>query len=202
MTMPGQQQLDLIDRTLDNLRFIDRYKGEPDVWEVTQIINSFLSVIAHPKDQLFSLSQIRYVLLTDPVVRESGLPTIEISSGYDSEEPRTLGRLLTLLRNGIAHGNIDLLNEAELLARRPDKPRCPGLPRDDIAGIEIWNQDRDRRTWGTVLTILEMRQCLEAIAVLAQRSEYARTRANRKLGGRKEDSPEARELLANRSLSR
>lgn len=202
MTMPSQQQRDLIERTLDNLRFLERHQDEVGVWEVTQIVNSFLCVIAHPKEQLFNSREVRWLSLGDAVVVASGMPRMPSSSGYDTEEPRTFGRLITLLRNGVAHGNIELLNEAELIARRPETKRSSNVARDDVAGMEIWNELNGSRTWGTVLTLGEMRQCLESIAVLARNPTLGTDSAGRKLGGRKEDSPEGRELLAGRPLSR
>ena len=66
MTLPryhDQPVLLLIDRTLQNLKFIDRHKRLDGPFEVTRLINSFLAVIAHPWDQLLDQNKLKQVKL-------------------------------------------------------------------------------------------------------------------------------------------
>lgn len=187
MTSPEQQDIDLIRRTLDNLDFIEQYKERNGPWEVTQTVNSFLSIIAHPRERLLDPEAIKWLTLTDSKVTCAGLPSFASSWKYDSEQPRTLAQLLRLLRNGIAHGNVDLLDRRELETLRPDAKFNAPLNYDDVAGIEIWNADNGKnRTWGTVLTVEELGQALRGFATLALDEDLRRREQPEKKGGRKE----------------
>lgn len=186
MTSPEQQDIDLIRRTLDNLKYIEEHKGRNGPWEVTQTVNSFLSIIAHPRERLLDPEAIKWLTLTDSKVTSAGLPSFASSWEYDSEEPRTLAQLLRLLRNGIAHGNVDLLDGRELEVLRPEAEIDAKLTHVDVAGIEIWNADNGKnRTWGTVLTVEELDQALRGFAKLALDRDLRKQEQPEKKGGRK-----------------
>jgi hypothetical protein len=48
MGMPTQPVLDVMRRTMANLKFIENHSGPNGPYEVTQLINSFLGGLAHP----------------------------------------------------------------------------------------------------------------------------------------------------------
>lgn len=202
MTSPERQDVDLIRRTLDNLQFIEQHKQRNGPWEVTQTVNSFLSIIAHPRERLLDPEAIKWLTLADPKVTSAGLPSFASSWEYDSEQPRTLAQLLRLLRNGIAHGNVDLLNRRELAALRPEAKFDAMLNHDDVAGIEVWNADNGKnRTWGTVLTVEELGQALRGFATLALDEDLRKPEQPEKKGGRK-DLPTLRSQRPSRGSTR
>ncbi len=139
--MPHEPVRDLMRRTMRNLEFIESHRSDTGPFEVTQLINSFLGAMAHPwetlKDELDS------ILITDGMPK--GWP--EIRRGQASDEcPASLGDLIRLLRNGIAHGNIQFL---------PDATR-------QISALHIENKNQQgRRTWGCILTPKEMKLFLQ-----------------------------------------
>jgi hypothetical protein len=206
MATPGHQELELMRNTLSNLRYIECDQGAQrckQVFEVTQLINSFLGILAHPWEKLFDPGQLAIIELDTSQYRSLGFPTIQSSwPEGDTDSPSNLAELLRLLRNGIAHGNIDLWSKFDLKLRF-DKEPVSDIGQDEIAGAEIWNSDHVRetknwpgpigrqhyrepfRTWGTVLTIDEMRSCLDALIELSNRSEYVRTSALKRNGGKR-----------------
>ncbi len=216
MSLVEQQHIDVVVRTLKNLTFLYSYtkpgikrpnfglldndgsetdtqidkvlsRADDDrVWEVTQIINSFLGIVAHPRERLLDAKKIKWMSLTDPKVLKAGVPTMTSSWEFDSEQPRTLAQLLRLLRNGIAHGNIELLGVRELAMYRADFKPDPGFDPTEIAGIEIWNSDNNQnRTWGTVLTVDELAAALNGFALLALDEDLHSPNQAPKNGGRK-----------------
>lgn len=211
-----QQHIDLVKRTLDNLNFIYQFTGDEipkrtfgsidsesgltpspityshsqssanKVWEVTQIINSFLGIVAHPRERLLDRSKIKWITLNDQRVVSLGLPEIKSSWEFDSEEPRTISQLLRLLRNGIAHGNIELYGIQDLKKYGKDVPGNSSIDPQEIAGIEIWNEDNSNsRTWGTILTIDELARTLNAFALLALDESWHEKPQKERNGGRK-----------------
>jgi hypothetical protein len=185
VTAPEHQDLALIERTLKNLNIIECQKHREGPFEVTQTINSFLSIIAHPRERLLDPEKINWMLLSDPKVVAASIPEMKSSWEYDQEEPRTLGHLLRLLRNGIAHGNVDVLDLRDVSRLRDDYEMPKNIAEDDIAGIEIWNSHQGRRTWGTVLTVEQMSQALRGFAALALDRELRSSPQRPKTGGRK-----------------
>lgn len=178
----------LMDRTLYNLSVIDRQKTQDGPYEVTQVILSFLTVIAFPREQFLETKKLKWILLDEDIVTQQfEFPSMESSSEFDTERPNTLDHLTRLLRNATAHGNIEILDKPTLLQRRPSAEAL--IPANslesDIAGIEIWNEDSgDRRTWGTILTEQEMRQLLRAMSLLARDDRFRKKPDENINGGR------------------
>jgi hypothetical protein len=206
MTAPGQQERDLMERTRKNLDYIlkDKVAQELDkVFEVTQLVNSFLGILTHPWEKLFDADALAELELDSEEYSKLGFPSIKASWSQDTEHPRNLAHLLRLMRNGIAHGNIDLLNREDLKRQFGKEPRKTLVKRDEIAGAEIWNNKEvkdtkdwpqpagktfykeEYRSWGTVLTIDEMRECLNALHHLAENRAYLRGSSLRRDGGRR-----------------
>jgi len=141
MGTPTQPVLDIMRRTMLNLEFIEVHADPAGPYEVTQLINSFLGALAHPfeamRTELMSLSLAETTTL--------GWPSITKEKPTDNELT-CLGDLIRLMRNGLAHGNVEFLDGGD----------------GQISSLRIWNIDpRTRtRTWGTVLSIDALRLLL------------------------------------------
>ncbi|WP_292053629.1 HEPN family nuclease [Mesorhizobium sp.] len=133
-----------------NLAFVEAHAGPVGPYEVTQLINTFLGALAHPfeamRDDLMGLG------LADAAAM--GWPTINKERPSDSD-PASLGDLIRLMRNGMAHGNIDLLSDG----------------RGQIHALRVWNtQPRTQaRTWGAVVPVAEIRRFLRLFVELIER---------------------------------
>ena len=144
--MPWEPTRDIMRRTMVNLEFIERHATERDgPYEVTQLINSFMGALAHPWETY------RSELSSMPLSLAESWPSLSKEQPGDVE-PESLGDALRLLRNGIAHGNIQFL---------------PGQ-NGAIQSLRIWNMDRGRRTWGTIISVADLRRFLKEFAALAE----------------------------------
>lgn len=147
MTMPSDPLRDVMLRTMANLAYIEQHAGPDGPFEVTQLINSFLGALAHPwethKQEFGALS------LAD--AHRMAWPSIAKEMPSDAD-PSSLGDLLRLMRNALAHGNITLI---------------PG-PSGDIEGLRLWNSNHGRRTWGAFVSVQDMRAVLTRFVALAE----------------------------------
>jgi len=142
---------DLMIRTMAILETIDtlRRQGQRDVYEVTQLVNSFLGALAHPSEQWEEAFQKR----TGRAERFAGWPTLSTDDERDDELAHP-GEALKKLRNAMAHGNVKFLSDAE----------------GDIAKVRLWNLTPDGYwDWGTTLTVRELREILERVVAIATR---------------------------------
>ena len=137
-------------RSMANLAFVEARAGPEGPYEVTQLINTFLGALAHPfeamRDDLMSLSFAEAAAL--------GWPKIDRERPTDSE-PESLGALIRLLRNGLAHGNLEFLSDGH----------------GQIGAVRIWNTDprkRGARTWGAVIKVDDMRRLLSLFVELVE----------------------------------
>jgi len=147
--MPGESVPELMRRTMFNLHFIQEKRGPTGPYEVTQLINSFLGALAHPWERYGE--RLKHISLRD--AEAEGWPRLEKVYKTD-KEPKNLGDLIRLIRNGVAHGNIIF---------HPD-------PGGEIRSLHIWNVDprENKRTWGSVLTIEQMRTFLDKFVETAE----------------------------------
>lgn len=156
--MPHVPMLDMMRRTMSNLAFIEGHAAKDGPFEVTQLINSFLGALAHPwenlKDDLpnISLAEARTV----------GWPIPEQQGGR-GPSPQSLGEVLRLLRNGIAHGNLSFLPDGH----------------GQIQAIRIENYDRRRLTWRAVISVQDMRAFLRQFVVLVEDIDQEASQAKR-----------------------
>jgi hypothetical protein len=130
-----------------NLKFIEDRKTKNGPYEVTQLINSFLGALAHPWE-IFK-EELKSVSLAE--AESQGWPII-IKEYQQDNNPKNLGDLLRLIRNGLAHGNIEFIPDSN----------------NEIRSIRIWNHERGERTWGANITVQEMRRFLDLFVDLAQ----------------------------------
>jgi hypothetical protein len=147
MGMPQVPVRDIMRRTIQNLEFIERHAGADGPYEVTQLLNSFLGALAHPWEAYRDdLATVRL-----EAAHEAGWPRI-VKELTSDREPDSLGDLVGLMRNAVAHGNIALLPSAA----------------SDIRALRLWNINRGRRTWGTIITVADMRAFLVCFVALAE----------------------------------
>jgi hypothetical protein len=144
--LPYEPLRDVMRRTINNLEFVEQSATTTGPFEVTQLINSFIGALAHPWEQL------KAELNDMPLSDAAGWPTIRKELPSDAD-PDSIGELVRLLRNAIAHGNMEFM---------------PGK-QGDIKALRIWNKNKSgRRTWGTILTVTNMRLFLLRFVALAE----------------------------------
>ncbi len=168
--------LAIFDRTLVNWRYIESQQDEAYVFEFTAMVGALLGVLVHPWDRILSESKLVEVALGEPKAIELGFPQCRSSRPYSddpthapdpSADPRNAAQLLRLLRNGIAHGNIELLDVTGL-QRTAGQPVFPLPKTNDIVGIEIWNcpDGSENRSWGTALTERDLRDLIRGMEAI------------------------------------
>ncbi len=166
-----QPVLLLMYRTIHNLEFIDRHKSHGGPFEVTQLINSFLAVVAHPWDRLLDQRKLEQIKLESRQFRECGFPVFP-SLPVEGNPTRVddAYHLLRVLRNGMAHGNMELLDR-KTLRRMVQTGPLPRVREDEIAGIKLWNRASDTApiTWCTALSIYDLQQTLTAMMRLCEK---------------------------------
>jgi hypothetical protein len=146
--MPHEPVRDVMRRTMQNLYFVEAHKGPDGPFEVTQLVNSFLGALAHPwetyQTELSSMPLNQAVALGWPQIAKERLR---------GRDPKSLGDLVRLMRNAIAHGNIEFL---------------PGTA-GDVRALRIWNIDSSGRwTWGASVSVGDMRIFLARFVDLAE----------------------------------
>ena len=149
--MPKDRIRDPMRNTMTNLRFVEEHAESDGLYEVTQLINSFLAALAHPweeyKDQLNEMS-------IQEAVKE-GWPKLKKERASD-KNPKNLGDLIKLVRNGFAHGNIEFRSDGG----------------NEITHLRFWNIDPyakpKKRTWGTIASVEDMRLFLFKFVELAE----------------------------------
>ncbi len=156
--MPGESLPDLMRRTMFNQRFIKEKRGPTGPYEVIQLINSFLGALAHPWEKC------KRELAVIPLASayEKGWPRV-VPLGPSDEDPATLGDLIRLMRNGIAHGNNEFAADAN----------------GEMGLIRIWNVHprSRRRTCEAILTVREMEAFLHKFVEQAEALRSADWRA-------------------------
>lgn len=161
-----QPTLLLLNRTLTNLDFVERHKHHDGPFEVTQLLNSFAGVLAHPWDSLLDKNSLEkkksneFYAFGFPELKRLPTPVNQIVIPNLYEYLRTL-------RNGMAHGNFELLDRKQLREYGSDIP-LPNVKESEIAGIKIWNvANRDlpdeKVTWCAVASIRDLKLILHTM---------------------------------------
>lgn len=150
MGMPTEPLLDIMRRSMANLDFVEAHAGPDGPYEVTQLINTFLGALAHPFEAM--RDDLMVLPLSDAAVL--GWPMINKERPSDAE-PSSLGDLIRLMRNGMAHGNLDYLSDGK----------------GQIHALRVWNTHprTGARTWGAVFSIADMRRFLRLFVELIER---------------------------------
>ena len=135
---------DFAARTRKNLEFIEQQAGKPDmeVYEVTQLVNSMLGLLVFPKESYCGL--IPETPLAELVPK--GWPPVQatpwIQASPDYRPCLNLRQLVTTLRNGIAHYNIEFIADEQTY---------------QITGLRIWNHYKGKKTWEAELSLTDLK---------------------------------------------
>lgn len=148
--IPQEPIRDIMRRSMANLEFIERHATVAGPFKTTQLLNTFLGALAHPWEMFRDHDALRVDLAA---AEADGWPSIRKQLPSD-RDPRNLNDLVRMLRNGIAHGNIEFL------------PAGDGT----IGALKIWNcPPRQRRDWGAIISVRDMRALLTKFHLLAER---------------------------------
>lgn len=132
-------------RTKRNLEFIESRKNEdiskPDVYEVTQLVNSLLGLIVFPREEY--MSRLPETPLAELVDQGWAVPRVV----GDYPQVNTLRKLIDYIRHAISHFNIEFITNAER----------------EITGIVLWNREYKggkpgKIIWKAELSIEELRK--------------------------------------------
>lgn len=128
-------------RTIRNLQFIEAHATLKGPYDTTQLINSFLGAFVHVKERFDK----RIPKVAFP---PSGWPNIQTNAPH--AHPHNLRQFVRLVRNGISHGNVEILGGKK------------------IEGIRIWNTPTGSlaRNWEADISEGELRQLLFAFVKL------------------------------------
>ncbi len=150
MGMPTEPLSDIMRRSMANLAFIESHASPPGPYKVTQLVNTFLGALAHPFEAM------RNDLMALPLgdAARHRWPTV-VRERLDDTEPSSLRDLIRCMRNALAHRNIEFLSDG----------------RGEVSFVRLRNtQPRsNRRIWGAVVTVAEMRRFLDAFVALVER---------------------------------
>jgi hypothetical protein len=157
-------------RTITNYEDIKHRAAHGGRFEVTQLINSFLAVLAHPWDRLLDKDALSKRSVHSKEFRAFGFPYMTRLQRDDGTPTDDAENMLRLLRNSVAHGNMELLSRQKLRELRP-QGAIPRVHEKEIAGVRIWNMRGETETWSTVLDITEMEATLKAMMRLCESRE-------------------------------
>jgi hypothetical protein len=102
MTTPADPVRDVIRRTLANYDFIKDH-ASAEVFEVTQLVNSFLCAVIQPWSDLKKSTHPWNLSLA--AAELDGWPDVACRTGTTP----TLGHLIIEIRNALSHGNVEYL---------------------------------------------------------------------------------------------
>lgn len=141
--MNVKKRKDLLRRTMKNLEFIEAHVGQDSVFEITQLVNSFLATVLINWDDLES----EWANLSQKGV------TWENFEQSDGRSPRdSIGKI----RDALAHGQFVFEENNQGIIQRIHLWTCP---------------DRKTVDWHAVISVKQMRQVLEAFVTLAERRD-------------------------------
>jgi len=101
----GSVVKDFARRTLHNLRFIEGNKTQPDVYEVTQLINSMLGLLVFPKEEFWD------TILPIPLKDIPSFQKIHVRCDTYKEKCNDLKTLIRHMRNSISHFRIEFRDD-------------------------------------------------------------------------------------------
>lgn len=128
--------IDFARRTRANLEFVEAAKGRGEnVFEVTQLANSLLGLLVFPQQRY--MSSIPETPLSDLVGK--GWPSIKTTFGELPEN--NLKQLMRMLRNSIAHFNVEFVAQTE----------------GQITGLKVWNTKGGKKSWEAELSLDDLR---------------------------------------------
>lgn len=149
MGIPSDPLLDIMRRSLINLKFIDdAYEGpngKVEVYEITQLINTFLGALVHPFEASRASDKFEELL------RNKEAPKNYIIKNQGNQIDYY--NFIRLLRNGLCHGNIKY-NEGRY---------------KNIESVDIWNKNHANiETFRCKLFPSDMKDILEQFSMILE----------------------------------
>lgn len=143
----------------------DAEAGGVEAYEVTQLINSMLGLVVLPRESYFE--QIPQKPLEE--LRAEGWPEPVLEGEFG--RPRNLRDLMRLIRNGIAHWNMEFISEGQAIRgvriwnERPTKTcECPGCAE---CGKWLCSCRRGKqKTWQVTLRLSELQEMTDRFVAL------------------------------------
>jgi hypothetical protein len=128
---------EVMKRTAFNLEFIDARAAINGPYETVQLVNSFLGAFVHVKERF--QRHIPASRLPAP-----GWPVVDAKPPY--AQPSHLRELVRLIRNSVAHGNIEFI----------------AAPSNRIASVRLWNEcpGSRRKNWEADIGEPDLRKLL------------------------------------------
>jgi HEPN family protein len=140
---------DLMHRTMYNLKFIEDLKGPNGPYEVTQLINSFLGAMAHQWEEWRK----ELTEITLEQAQQEGWPVI-VTDEESEDTPKSLGDLIRVMRNAIAHGNLAFVSLSQ---------------GGEIEMVDLWNRGGGKDTWRARVHVKDLRSFLDRFFELANK---------------------------------
>lgn len=142
---------DFTSRTRQNLEYLDeQYEQGASVYPVTQLWNSLLGLVVLPREREFESIE------RTPMVElwAQGWPRLKVTEG---SEPETVHDLLWMLRNAVAHFNVEFYADDI---------------RYQIQRVEVWNTPpRSKKIiWKASLSVEDLRLLASRVADLYDRT--------------------------------
>ena len=129
-------------RTKKNLEFIEKHSSidsrNPQVYEITQLINSLLGLIVFPREEYMS----RIPKIPLPELVKQGWAVPKVTGNYI--QAKNLRDLIYKLRHAVSHFNLEFISNSK----------------GQISGVKVWNCDmknNHEKIWEAELEIQELR---------------------------------------------
>ncbi|MBL7241037.1 hypothetical protein CFR78_14340 [Komagataeibacter rhaeticus] len=137
MGIPSDPLLDIIRRSIANLEFIEANYETHALYEVTQLVNTFLGALIHPFEKSSKGKQFIEHFSNKPV-------PIDVHYKIISEGNISYYGFLKCIRHALAHGNIRY---------NPDKVKR-------IQSIDFWNKEDNKKTFRCTISVYQMKRLL------------------------------------------
>ncbi|GCE81998.1 HEPN family nuclease [Komagataeibacter diospyri] len=137
MGIPSDPLLDIIRRSIANLEFIEANYEIHGLYEVTQLVNTFLGALIHPFEKSSKGKQFIEYFSNRPV-------PIDVQYKIILEENISYYGFLKCIRYELSHGNIRY---------NPDKIKR-------IQSVYFWNKKGNKKTFRCTLSLEEMKRLL------------------------------------------
>lgn len=123
-------------RSLVNLKFIDDNYKKHHLYEITQLVNTFLGALIHPFEHSKSGEEFKRIFTNTPAPSYIGNDEYSPCENYYD--------FIRLIRNGLCHGHIKY---------KEGKWK-------NIESIEIWNKNSRGENFRCILSINDMKEIL------------------------------------------
>ncbi|GCE88584.1 hypothetical protein MSKU15_0185 [Komagataeibacter diospyri] len=137
MGIPSDPLLDIIRRSIANLEFIEANYETHGLYEVTQLVNTFLGALIHPFERSSKGKQFIEYFSNKPV-------PIDVQYKIILEENISYYGFLKCIRHALAHGNIRY---------NPDKIKR-------IQSVDFWKKEGNKKTFRCTLSLEEIKRLL------------------------------------------